>query len=428
MWMFFHFDFIRYHNGMVLNMDLQIIQELRQNYQNNQFDVQYTYSLNENDFQIFNKNDNIEPPYSQGKSGICWISSALFCISVYLDRQKKEEFKNIFFSKTYLMFYDKLERADYFIDKVIKYKNNTHYLRYIINHTMTDRGQWNMVRNLICKYGLLPHDAMKDDLCNKSTKGLNSLISTILKTYAYKIISTDVFSEDDIPKIKKEVLGKIYAILVDFFGMPPEEFEFYSCDGHKKMITPETFFNQYIKFPFDNYVSLCSFGNKYFTKYHVLLDNNIQGGEEAVHLSLPDKEFNQAIISQLRNDGFCWCTCDSGKFYIESYLLYDDGAFQFRYSDYSFFTSLCRDDLIKYRFASPIHAIVLKDEVLYNKKRMFLAYNSADNKKNKHYCFLSESWFEKFIFQAVVHKDIVEEYCERAKQESVTPFEFFNLY
>ena len=38
---------------------------------------------------------------------------------------------------------------------------------------MTDRGQWNMAKNLILKYGLIPYRAMPDPFHQKSLVDLN---------------------------------------------------------------------------------------------------------------------------------------------------------------------------------------------------------------------------------------------------------------
>ena len=55
------------------------------------------------------------------------------------------------FSKSYLLFHDKIERTEWYLSLIESNIDDEQRMRYILNHLMTDRGQWNMARNLILK-------------------------------------------------------------------------------------------------------------------------------------------------------------------------------------------------------------------------------------------------------------------------------------
>ena len=55
---------------------------------------------------------------SQMRSGRCWGFAGLNLLRIYLGRKYK--LKNFEFSQNYFMFYDKLEKANYFLENIIE--------------------------------------------------------------------------------------------------------------------------------------------------------------------------------------------------------------------------------------------------------------------------------------------------------------------
>ena len=55
---------------------------------------------------------------SQNRSGRCWGFAGLNLLRIYLGRKYK--LKNFEFSQNYFMFYDKLEKANYFFENIIE--------------------------------------------------------------------------------------------------------------------------------------------------------------------------------------------------------------------------------------------------------------------------------------------------------------------
>ena len=104
-------------------IDQRLINELRENTQKRKFfdKCENTFSIDKkSEFQSFNPS-----PYSQGKTGCCWLLSALMCISLFIEHSYGIKLnENTAFSKTYLMFYDKLERATLFIKEYSENLNN----------------------------------------------------------------------------------------------------------------------------------------------------------------------------------------------------------------------------------------------------------------------------------------------------------------
>lgn len=86
----------------------------------------------------------------QEKTGYCWLIAVLNCISVYM--KKKNIDANYIFSVRNLIIYDKLEKANFFLEQVYETRNepiNSRSVIYVLANAMTDKGNWRMAVNLI---------------------------------------------------------------------------------------------------------------------------------------------------------------------------------------------------------------------------------------------------------------------------------------
>ena len=338
--------------------------------------------------------------YSQGKTGTCWLSSALLCISLYLKNIKKIEItEETTFSKSYLLFYDKIERTKWLLSLIESNIDDEQRMRYILNHLMTDRGQWNMARNLILKYGLIPYGAMPDPFHHKSLIDLNISISNMLKLYALHLKKKPSASEKD--NMKNIIINTVKRMLVHLWGDPPTEIDVPAIFQCKDRISPQSFFHDYIGFPFDDYLFICNFAPESNSFYEVTLDNNMMDGMPEILLNLSDDDFYTAVFNQLKMEGFCWYTCDASKGFCLENSSFDDP------DTYEFFSSLSSFDMIRNRLSAPNHAMVLISDGHYLNEKWLLSHNSKSGLSYGKYVPVSKTWLQKYAFQAVVHKSCI---------------------
>ena len=96
---------------------------------------------------------------AQKSSGRCWIFACLNVIRV--EMMKKYDLPESFeLSQTYVFFWDKLERANFFLESMIDTRGEPldgRLMTHLLSNTnlMSDGGQWDMLANLITKYGLV---------------------------------------------------------------------------------------------------------------------------------------------------------------------------------------------------------------------------------------------------------------------------------
>ena len=355
--------------------------------------------------------------YSQGKTGMCWLSSALLCISLFL---KKRDGIGITeenaFSKSYLFYCDKIERTELFLSLIDSNIADEQKMRFILNHLVTDRGQWNMAENLILKYGVVPYKAMPDPFDKVSSADLNASINNLLKLYAFNLRNR--IGETEKIEMKKRIMDTVRTMLVQLTGSPPNEIDVPEVFNCREKLSPQAFFHKYVRFPFDDHLCICNFAPESNSFYEVMLDNNMINGIPEILLNLSDEDFNSVVSKQLEKYGFCWYTCDASKGFCSEEKAFADP------DSYGIFSGLSSYDMVKNRLSSPNHAMVLVDDE-YFKDSWLLSHNSKSGFGYGMYIPVSKAWVEKYVFQAVVHKSCIASDCRNMPRCQIMPFELF---
>ena len=76
-------------------------------------------SIEETQHVFNNKVDEVKPVTSQKSSGRCWIFAVMNAMRIPF--MKKLEIEDFEFSQSYLFFWDKIERSNYFLNTIGKY-------------------------------------------------------------------------------------------------------------------------------------------------------------------------------------------------------------------------------------------------------------------------------------------------------------------
>lgn len=112
------------------------------------------------DTQKFNTKIKLEgsPVTNQKSSGRCWLFAATNVFRVAI--MKRYNLKDFQLSQSYLFFWDKLEKANYFLEQIIDTADEDlegRLIQTLLEAPVQDGGQWDMVANLVEKYGLVCH-------------------------------------------------------------------------------------------------------------------------------------------------------------------------------------------------------------------------------------------------------------------------------
>lgn len=93
-------------------------------------------------------------------------------------------------SQAYLFFHDKLEKANFFLEQIcdtVDEDLDSRIVQTLLAQPVSDGGQWDMVYNLVNKYGLVPQVLYPDSFNAQSSSAINSLITTKLREDGLKL-------------------------------------------------------------------------------------------------------------------------------------------------------------------------------------------------------------------------------------------------
>ena len=155
---------------------------------------------------------------NQNKSGRCWLFAGLNLFRMAAaEKMNIEEFE---LSQNYLMFWDKLEKSNYFLENILKTLNEPtdgRLISWLVTSPIEDGGQWDMFVNLVKKYGVVPKEVMPETESSGSSGQMNDRITNKLRENAVRLRqahSIGVSAED----LKAERPRRLHAIDVDDLG------------------------------------------------------------------------------------------------------------------------------------------------------------------------------------------------------------------
>ena len=201
---------------------------------------------------------------NQEKSGRCWLFAGLNLLRT--GAAKKLGVKDFEFSQNYALFWDKMEKANYYLEAIISTADrgvDDRTVAHLLSEPISDGGQWNMFVALVRKHGLVPKSAMPETFSSSNTRGLNQALTGLLRkaTRDLRAEAAAGASAERLREVKSELLEAAHRILVIHLGTPPTEFFWQWTDEDKNFhrdgtTTPLEFAERYVTIPLDDYVSL----------------------------------------------------------------------------------------------------------------------------------------------------------------------------
>lgn len=355
---------------------------------------------------------------NQKKSGRCWMFASLNVFRLQVI--KKLNLKNMELSQNYTLFYDKLEKSNYFLENILATLDEPlegRVVAYLLQDPVGDGGQWDMFRSLIAKYGIVPKDVFPETAVSENTAELRKYLTTKLRGYACALRSAheDGKSLDELRAMKDSMMETVYRMLVISLGRPPVSFTWETRDKDDKYvcvkdITPKDFYDQYVGLPLDDLVTVINAPTKdkpYHRTYTVQYLGNVRGGKYPVkYLNLPMADLKALAIAQLK-DGFpVWFGSDVGQFSDRpGGILAADAiqAGQLFNTDFP----MNKAQRLDYGESMMTHAMVLTGVDLDDNGQpvRWRVENSwgPDHGDNGYYT-MSDEWFSEFAYQILLNR------------------------
>ena len=354
---------------------------------------------------------------NQKSSGRCWGFAGLNLFRIYLGR--KYNLRDFQFSQSYFMFWDKLEKSNYFLESIIKTADkdwNSRLIMHLLSAPIQDGGQWDMWVNLVAKYGVVPQSEMPESFSSSKSMRMNRMITRKLRENAIVLrgMKMKQASDSDIDSEKKQMLEQVYKMLTIHLGNPPKTFDWQTRDKKNNFIrvedlNPNSFYKDHVGLKLDEYVCLinCPMSDKEYNKiYTVDFLGNVIEGNQVKYLNVEIEDMKKAAINSLKDDEPVWFGCDVSKHFHRDLGVMDVDLFDYD-SFYDVKFGMDKASRLEYGDSQMTHAMLFTGVDLdsNNKSKKWRVENSWGNKGgDKGYHIMTDKWFDEYNYEIVVHK------------------------
>jgi len=351
---------------------------------------------------------------NQEHSGRCWLFAGLNLLRV--GAMQKMGLKEFEFSQNYAMFWDKVERANYYLEAIIETAGrdlDDRTMAYLLDSPAEDGGQWNMFVAIVNKHGLVPKAFMPETQSSSDTGAMNSVLRNLLRQGAKSVREAAAGGPEAARAAKAEVLRVIYRVLCIHLGTPPERFDWQWTDKEREfhrdgVLTPREFAARYVTLPIDDFACLVhdprpsSPPGRTFTVEYL---GNVVGAPPVIYLNVAMPVIKDIAARALAGGEPVWFGCDVGKMMSNEYGVWDARLYDFP-GVYDTAFTLGKADRLLYHETQMTHAMLFTGvDVLDGATRKWRVENSwgADKGKDGFYT-MNDSWFDDYVFEIAARR------------------------
>ncbi len=354
---------------------------------------------------------------SQKQSGRCWLFAAMNVMRARIIQ--KCNLDTFELSQNYMMFWDKLEKSNWFLENILdtlEEESESRLLSFLLSDPLGDGGQWDMMANLVNKYGVVPKYSMPETTVSSSTREMNRVLTELLRGYACSLRKEAQAGagRDTLEQSKTDMLNNIYRVLCICLGEPPRTVNMEVRDKEGNFIqeydmTPQDFFKKYVDMDLHDYISLINAptaDKPFYHRYTVKMLGNVKEGAPVCYINLPIEELKAAAIAQLKAGEPVWFGCDMGPRINRDTGVMDLDIYDFK-DILQIDLSMSKAERLDYGQSKMTHAMVFQGVNLApdGKPTRWRVENSwGEDAGKKGYYVMSDDWFSEYMYQVVVNK------------------------
>ena len=359
---------------------------------------------------------------SQKKSGRCWLFSSLN----FLRSRARESLgvKNFEFSQSYVFFWDKCERANWFLTDIIATSDEPvdgRLVQFLLGDVLGDGGQWDMAVSVYMKYGLVPKEVMPESEASTNSRPMNARLRAVLHIGALRLREAIAAgaSAEEVDTLRRKILADVWKILVVCLGEPPVRFNWQWRDDEGNFhrdgeLTPHEFYERHVGVDLSEYICLVDDPrpeNPKGSMETVEHLGNVVGGRPIRYLNAPVEEIKRIAAAQIAAGEAVWFGADVSQpydrglgFFVSGIHDYD-GLFDVDFSS----TKLER---VRSGESAMDHAMLFTgvdlDEA--GQPRAWRVENSwGDELGDSGFFTMDDQWFTDNVFEVVVPKSALPE-------------------
>lgn len=378
---------------------------------------------------------------NQKLSGRCWIFATCNVLRTHVIKNYNLDPEKFQLSQSYLFFYDKLEKANFFLENVLDTSDealDSRLMQSLFSGSVSDGGQWHMITNVLDKYGVVPNEVFPDNAQAASTSKLNYVLTNKLREYALvlRALIKKEAPKHEILSVKNAMNRQIYNIIALSLGTPPKPndafaWEFVDKNGKYQHFetTPTDFYSAHVRYDCTKRFSLINDPrNEYNKLYTVDRLNNVFEGTPAEYVNLDLPDIKKVAVAMLKSNEPIFFGCDVGKYGDMSSGILSTEAYDY---GLAFNTNMKISKLERLQTGSSAmtHAMVLTGVHLDPKTgapvRWKIENSWGDATGDKGYFVMTDAWFDEYLFQIVTSKKYVDKSVYdlwKGKDFNVLPF------
>jgi bleomycin hydrolase len=349
----------------------------------------------------------------QKGTGRCWMFSGLNVLRPVA--AGKLGASDVELSQNYLYFFEKLEKANLFLDAVIKTKDlpaTDRMVEFLCKQNVQDGQNWTGFVELVEKYGVVPTEIMPETYSSSNSGHVNGVLSRLLKRALAKIRAES--SSESVARLRLQALKDVYRVLAINFGIPPASFDWRYEGKEKKLVTlkgltPQKFFKDYVGTALQEYYPFYSIPTLAFQKkYEISLNRTLSDQPDLGFVNVPLETLKDLAKRSLLDSNAVWFGCDVGQ---ESNS--ENGIMAPRLYDYSSLYgidfTMTRKELFETFSTIPTHNMVFTGiDIVDGKVKKWLVENSwGESRGRKGYFTMLDEWFDYYVQEVVVHQKYV---------------------
>lgn len=403
----------------------------------------------------------------QQHSGRCWMFASLNTLRYEL--MHKWNLEDFEFSETYLFFWDKIEKANAYLENVLSTLDepvDSRLFQIINEGPIDDGGWWQMFVNLVNKYGLVPKSAYPESENSRNSDAFVQYVNTKLREFASQMREAhkNGASLEELREMKVRDLETVYRMVTIALGEPPERFDFIARtkeedddkkdsekkdgtkaeesekkDDNKKPktgkderpmireygITPLEFAKKYLPVDVNDFVTLNNspmertpFNKRYSIKY----TTNVAETPDMEFVNVSLDVFRKAAVAQLEAGHPIWFACDCTQFSLRHDGFFDPAVVRV---DELFDVKFTFDKAkgLEYMDSPSNHAMTFTGVNLDkdgNPDRWKIENSWGKDAGEDGYYVGSAQWFDRYVTEIIIDKKYLDSATlEVLKQEPI---------
>lgn len=354
---------------------------------------------------------------NQKKSGRCWLFAGLNLLRTGVS--ERLGVKDFELSQNYLLYWDKLEKANYFLENIIATADrdlDDRTVAHVLDTPTEDGGQWNMFVALVSKHGLVPQSVMPETEASSNTHPMNEALARILRKAARDLRGAVAAGAEAnlLRKTKRSALADAHRLLTMHLGTPPQTFFWQWTDDEKTFhrdgdLTPQAFAERYLTVDPADYVCLVNDprpSSGYGQTYTVDMLGNVVGGPLVTYLNVEIDEMRRLAMDAIVAGEPVWFGCDTGKMCSSELGMWDADLYDYD-GVYATDSSMSKADRLLMHDSLMTHAMLFVGvDVVDGSPRKWRVENSwGEERGDKGLFTMNDNWFGEYVLEIAVHRD-----------------------